>query len=242
MATPITSKIQVRQGVLADLPMLSPGELGYAKDARRLFIGNDPIFRSGDGQDVNFNFGVDLDVVYDGAFEILVNGVPKQRLADWVSADYVVTFTVAPPAGTNNIELRYNTELLTFEPDKTVDAPMPTLLLQRNPSFFSETDAIEIPAIQYDSLYNDYIDIKYMLKNAAGEIRKGVISVGIDRDSNNLSVHDNFNTNAFASFDHHFDGTISTEGVFTLTYQTAFTDEFYFSYILDDWKSKQFQP
>jgi hypothetical protein len=36
------SKIQVRSGNLQDLPQLSVGEFGWAVDARRLFIGNDP--------------------------------------------------------------------------------------------------------------------------------------------------------------------------------------------------------
>lgn len=36
------SKIQVRSGNLEDLPQLSVGEFGWATDAKRLFIGNDP--------------------------------------------------------------------------------------------------------------------------------------------------------------------------------------------------------
>lgn len=36
------SKIQHRTGALVDLPQLSTGELGYATDAKKLFIGNDP--------------------------------------------------------------------------------------------------------------------------------------------------------------------------------------------------------
>lgn len=36
------SKIQVRSGNLEDLPQLSVGEFGWAVDAKRLFIGNDP--------------------------------------------------------------------------------------------------------------------------------------------------------------------------------------------------------
>ena len=43
MATRV-SKIRVRQGNFADLPVLDPGEIGYAKDSRRLFIGNDTGF------------------------------------------------------------------------------------------------------------------------------------------------------------------------------------------------------
>lgn len=40
MAITQTSKIQIRSGNLADLPQLSVGELGWAVDEKRLFIGN----------------------------------------------------------------------------------------------------------------------------------------------------------------------------------------------------------
>ena len=60
MATTRTSKIRVRQGNFADLPVLDPGELGYAKDSRRLFIGNDTVnVGTGNGvlirQQTNYN-------------------------------------------------------------------------------------------------------------------------------------------------------------------------------------------
>ena len=55
MATTRTSKIRVRQGNFADLPVLDPGELGYAKDSRRLFIGNDTV-NVGTGNEVSVNF------------------------------------------------------------------------------------------------------------------------------------------------------------------------------------------
>ena len=41
MAIVQISRIQIRSGNLADLPQLAPGELGWADDHRRLFIGND---------------------------------------------------------------------------------------------------------------------------------------------------------------------------------------------------------
>lgn len=40
MAITQISKIQVRTGNIADLPVLSPGEFGYATNTKRLFIGN----------------------------------------------------------------------------------------------------------------------------------------------------------------------------------------------------------
>ena len=60
---PTTAKIQVRSGDLADLPILAPSEFGYAKNAQRLFIGNDPVTASPapDGSITNFDFGIDFD-------------------------------------------------------------------------------------------------------------------------------------------------------------------------------------
>ena len=59
MADTRISKIRVRQGNLADLPVLDPGELGYAKDSRRLFIGND-VVSVGTGNGVLTDFTLPL--------------------------------------------------------------------------------------------------------------------------------------------------------------------------------------
>ena len=61
MATTRTSKIRVRQGNFSDLPVLDPGELGYAKDSRRLFIGNDTV-NVGTGNGVLLGFTLPLAV------------------------------------------------------------------------------------------------------------------------------------------------------------------------------------
>lgn len=41
MAITQVSKIQVRTGLLTDLPQLDVGEIGFAVDTRQVFIGND---------------------------------------------------------------------------------------------------------------------------------------------------------------------------------------------------------
>ena len=49
------SKIQVRRGSIADLPLLDAGEFGYATDEQRLFIGNESLtIGSGDGSNTVF--------------------------------------------------------------------------------------------------------------------------------------------------------------------------------------------
>ena len=43
MAIVQISKIQHRTGANIDLPQLDVGEIGFATDERRLYIGNDPV-------------------------------------------------------------------------------------------------------------------------------------------------------------------------------------------------------
>lgn len=46
MTTTIVAKQIIRQGNLADMPFLAPGEFGLAKDEQRLFLGQEPIVGS----------------------------------------------------------------------------------------------------------------------------------------------------------------------------------------------------
>jgi hypothetical protein len=92
MSETIVSKIILRRGALADLPILAPGEQGYATDARRLFIGNDPVVRYGNGTTTTFNFAVDIgtatepttvvDTLLDLKYRLTLNGVDQQKDAD----------------------------------------------------------------------------------------------------------------------------------------------------------------
>ena len=43
MAVVQISRIQHRRGLFADVPQLAAGELGWALDEQRLFIGNGPV-------------------------------------------------------------------------------------------------------------------------------------------------------------------------------------------------------
>jgi len=69
----IVAKLQVRRGALDDLPILDPGELGYATDVRRLFIGNDPVTFVGNGTDDTFTIR-DSSII-PNQLSVVVNGV-----------------------------------------------------------------------------------------------------------------------------------------------------------------------
>ena len=75
MATTRISKIKVRQGNFADLPVLDPGELGYAKDSRRLFIGNDTV-AIGTGNGVLTDFTIPLALSKPNITTVSVAGSP----------------------------------------------------------------------------------------------------------------------------------------------------------------------
>ena len=63
MADTRISKIQIRRGTIADLPILSPGEFGYATDTQRLFLGNEE-YTVGTGNAAQTVFQVPTGVDY----------------------------------------------------------------------------------------------------------------------------------------------------------------------------------
>lgn len=74
------AKIQIRKGAIADLPILDAGEMGYATDVQRLFIGNNTIARSGNGATTEFDFGVDFDSLPLYQFTIDGNAINTSAL------------------------------------------------------------------------------------------------------------------------------------------------------------------
>ena len=73
MADTRISKIKVRQGDFSDLPVLDPGEIGYAKDVRRLFIGNDTV-NVGTANGVLTQFVVPIALSQPNIVTVFVNG------------------------------------------------------------------------------------------------------------------------------------------------------------------------
>ena len=106
MATTRLSKIRVRQGNFTDLPVLDPGELGYAKDARRLFIGNDTV-SIGTGNGVLTEFTLPLSLSKPNITTVFVAGV-AQNAANYTIAGTTITFASAP---TGAITVGFNSEI-----------------------------------------------------------------------------------------------------------------------------------
>ena len=286
----IETKIQKqRSGNLAQLPILLAGELGYALDAKRLFIGNTAELQDGNGTKTDFTFGVDLDNIntmmrknniytkeqlkstdyYDlysenfrinsdnRSFKLVTNksnpnfvsidvdGTLYVSPSDWTLTGTNVTFTspafttdnstitvvVKDPlaVGTGNVSLEYNSEIPLFEPDVGVDVP----------GFVAITSTTGALPVAFDGTRYDNADIRYSLRNVAGHIRKGSLSIAVNATNNTHTISDNYTNNATTSgslLDHVFTGTMSG-GLFTLHYATTDTANADFAWLTDNFKA-----
>jgi len=229
------SKIQVRKGNLADLPILDAGELGYATDKKRLFIGNAaPSPVTANGIDVDFSFGVDLDSLRG------VDGVPYLVTVDGadVSGQYTIEndgqtirFGTAPTSGAS-IQLQYNTELLTYIPDRGDDNVSSVNLDTTGGAVTNEN----IAAITVDTSVHNNITIQYSLKGTNVGPRIGTIRAAIQ--GTDIVLDDQYVAKPHATTstvsDHAFDATIIS-GYFILNYTTALTEDVTLTFQNNNW-------
>lgn len=104
------AKIQVRRGDLDDLPILAEGELGYALNERRLFVGNTPVTFTADGTTTAFS--VNDSTILPGQLMVLVNGSERELNVDYNLNETDIVFATAPAAG-SVITVSFNTEVQT---------------------------------------------------------------------------------------------------------------------------------
>ena len=224
------TKIQKqRSGNLSDLPILLAGELGYALDAKRLFIGNANVSLDADGVATEFNFGVDLDTASGVSYSVYVGTVLQVESVDYTKSDYIFTFTSAPTVGTGNIVLKYNSEIFLFEPDVGLDAP----------GSYTITSTSGAMPIAFDGTRYDNADIRYSLRNSTGHIRKGELSIAVNASTNTHTISDNYTTDANTAgslLDHVFTGNMSA-GVFTLQYTTTDTENADLAWLSNNFKA-----
>lgn len=205
----IQAKIIVRQGAFAQLPKLASGEMAFANDVRRLFIGNNPISRTGDGTTTEFTFGVDLDRV-NGQYFMDIDG---NSTTDFTVDNFTVTFNTAPADGAV-ITLTYNSEvMLTTPPEGIIDLPQNASLLE------GPQTALAIPSIAIDSDRFGNAKIRYTLTNGTA-YRRGVLSIAFMNGT--FTIHDDYTTTAditTTNLDHEFNGAFTGTN-FVLNYTT----------------------
>lgn len=107
------SRIQVRRGLLEDLPLLEPGELAYATDQRRLFIGNPRQSFTANGESANFTINQSL-VRTSTIFFSLIDDVLQIPQYSFLPDRTVITFTTPPPNG-SIVTIGYNSEIRLYD-------------------------------------------------------------------------------------------------------------------------------
>tara|TARA_B100000965_G_scaffold97260_1_gene79494 strand:- start:3368 stop:4027 length:660 start_codon:yes stop_codon:yes gene_type:complete len=174
MATTRISKIKVRQGNFADLPVLDPGELGYAKDSRRLFIGNDTV-SIGTGNGVLTDFTIPLALSKPNITTVSVAGSPVNASTYTISGT-TLTFASAP---TGAITVGFNSEI-----DIVNDVTLPSeVSLPANGSSASTGFSVDT------SLYNIVV-MDYTLESTNG-VRIGQLRFGTDTSASTSTIADN---------------------------------------------------
>ena len=175
------SKIKTRQGDFDDLPMLDPGEFGYAKDQRRLFIGNDSV-SVGVGNAIKMQFTVDADVSSPNVIAVYINGAAVNP-ATYSIVGTTLTFTTAPASGAV-ITMRFNSEI---EIDKDITRPSSLSLAAGG------TNAAT--GFQFDTTQYNVCIIDYTLESTAG-VRVGRMRFAIDQSSGAIALDDNYTETA----------------------------------------------
>ena len=218
MATTRLSKIRVRQGNFTDLPVLDPGELGYAKDARRLFIGNDTV-SIGTGNGVLTEFTLPLSLSKPNITTVFVAGV-AQNAANYTIAGTTITFASAP---TGAITVGFNSEI-----DIVSDVTIPSEV-----SLSANGSNADTGFVVDTTLYNIAI-LDYTLESTAG-VRVGQIRMAYDSSSATSQIGDN--NIETANVDIAFSINTATSGQMKLQYTDSANLITKFKYTYQLWNS-----
>ena len=174
MPTTQVAKLLNRQGNFADLPVLDPGELGYAKDSRRLFIGNDTV-AIGTGNGVLTDFTIPLALSKPNITTVSVAGSPVNASTFTITGT-TLTFASAP---TGAITVGFNSEI-----DIVSDVTLPSeISLPANGN--SATTGFSVDTTLYNIVVMDYT-----LENTNG-VRIGQLRFGVDTSASTSTIADN---------------------------------------------------
>lgn len=218
MADTRISKIKVRQGDFDDLPLLDAGEFGYAKDQRRLFIGNDTIV-VGTGDNTTTNFVVPVDFSNHNVIGVFLDGTATTA---YTLAGTTLTFTTAP--GTDvEITAKFNSEL-----DFLNDLVIPSSIELAAGGSAAET------GFSFNTTVADTCIIDYTLNTANG-VRVGQLRIAIDTSGPTAAIDDNYTQAGVVDID--FGTNIATADTFKLTYTDNDTAIAKFKYTYQLWNS-----
>jgi hypothetical protein len=248
MAT-VISKILVRQGALSDLPILSAGELGYATDRQRLFIGNPAISRTitsvtesvtdtGSEYITTVNHGIDLDNLYSlesnkGYRFYLYKEADADKenpydITDFCSTDpntKLTTITI-PISDPSSIEVDVDDIVdLYYNTEITTTNYNPREIELDVFNTVLDYSSAQLDAIQIDITRFDSVCVKYSMLDQNGNFRKGYIDIMFNPSAtatDKFVISDTYNTNDTTSgnFDIVFSGSIDGD-LFKLNYSNV---------------------
>lgn len=219
MADTRISKIKVRQGNFADLPMLDPGEVGYATDDQRLFIGN-TVVSVGTGNGVITTFTVPNTLpVPNGVIAVFVDNA-QVNTADYSIIGTTLTFASAP---TGAITVNFNTEI-SIERHETYPS---SIQLPANGS--NAATGFSIDTQQYN-----IVIIDYTLESVNG-VRVGQIRMATDTSASTSAIDDNYTETA--AVDVTFGADISVANTLRLMYTDGDNAITKFKYTYQLWNS-----
>ena len=202
MATTRISKIKHRQGDLANLPILDPGELGYAKDVRRLFIGND-VVSVGTGNGVLTDFTIPLALSKPVITTVSVAGT-AQNASTYTISGTTLIFASAP---TGAITVGFNSEI-----DIVSDVTSPSEI-----SLAANGSAADTGFQVDTTLYNSVI-MDYSLESTNG-VRVGQLRFATDTSASTSTIGDNYTETAAVGIT--FTVDIATANTMKLKYTDA---------------------
>lgn len=222
MADILISKIRLRRGNFAELPLLESAEMGYATDQRRLFIGNE-LQTAGTGDASNKVFAIDTDVDYPSVLKVYQDGV-EINTANYTVAGAEITFNTAPPVGAV-ITYRHlgEIELVKNRPSSATN----TYILPANGNA-AET-GFEIDTVNYDVAILDY--------TLAGDngVRAGQMRIVVDTIANNAVIDDSYTETIDQGVTFSLD--ISSVGVCKLLYTDTSNNQYRFKFTYQLWNS-----
>jgi hypothetical protein len=231
MTDTLIAKVQLRNGNIADLPILSEAELAYATDQTRLFVGNlEYTIGTGNGVLTTFNIpstsNVPIPATNTEFIKFYVNGVER---SDVVVGGTTVTFSVAP-ADTTTITMKYNSEIKLLNSSINPNS----LLLSASVTVDFQDTGFAIDANIYDTVFINY-SIKMLdgSDNITG-YRIGTIKAIVDLEGDDYILDD-----SYTSFNNDnsvlFDGRIQ-DGIFYLTYKNSSSSSATLKYKFETWK------
>jgi hypothetical protein len=172
------SKIKIRQGNFADLPLLDAGEFGYATDTHRLFLGNNTV-TVGTGNGVNDTFTVPITLADPTTIIAVFVDDVQENASNYSLVGTSLTFST-PPANAAVVTAKYNSEVHLHR-------------------YATNPHSIELPAngnaaavgFNVDTTLYDTVIMDYTLKSSNG-IRVGQLRFSTDTTSSTTAIDDNY--------------------------------------------------